>query len=127
MSSVKHLCLTNPRNLCFTNFVVQLIHQTDIKSFLVTELPTTPDLSISTAQELARLYKVEGKSDSARNLCKLTADNSNKQYLNSGEQQDAEEFLRALLDVLEKELISYSSFSDILNRIKGRIVEHKKF
>ena len=125
--SIKHLCLTNPRNLCFTNSVVQLIHQTEIKSFLITELPTTPDSSISTAQELARLYKVEGKSDSARNLCKLTADNSNKHYLSSGEQQDAEEFLRALLDVLEKELVSYSNFTDILNRINGRLVEHKKF
>ena len=58
---------------------------------------------------------------------RLVALESRKEYLSSGSQQDAEEFLRALLDVLEKELDGYADFKTVMARIKGKQVERKKF
>ena len=126
--SLKHLHLrNNGKNLCFSNSVVQLLSQTEIKYFLLTKLPTQPDPAVCVAQELSRLYKMERKEDSTTYLCKLTADKSMKLYLKSGLQQDADEFLRALLDVLEKELTGYENYTRIIRRYTGREVEYKKF
>ena len=48
-------------------------------------------------------------------------------FLSSGQQQDAEEFLRAILLVLESELKNYEGFDRVMDRIKGTQVEYKKF
>ena len=55
------------QNLCYTNSGVLLLSMTDIKRFLLTELPCLPNRAISTAQELARLFRTEGE-DSADQL-----------------------------------------------------------
>ena len=61
-------------------------------------------------------------------LCyRLVALKSGKLYLSSGGQQDAEEFLRALLQVLEIELNNHEGFQTVIKGIMGKQVEHKKF
>ena len=52
---------------------------------------------------------------------------SGMHFLSSGQQQDAEEFLRAILLVLESELKNYEGFDRVMGRIKGTQVEYKKF
>lgn len=52
---------------------------------------------------------------------------SGMHFLSSGQQQDAEEFLRAILLVLESELKNYEGFDRVMDRIKGTQVEYKKF
>ena len=66
-SSRQPLQLTNKgENLCFTNSVLRLLQQTEVKDFLLTELPDHPDSTINTAQELARLYRGRGECSAAR-------------------------------------------------------------
>ena len=60
--------INHGKNLCFSNSIVHLLSQTDIKSFLINELPTQPDPTIETAQELARLYRNRMKVDSTEEL-----------------------------------------------------------
>lgn len=65
-----HLVNSRGRNLCFSNSVVQLLHHTRLKAFLLSELPIQPKPEISVAQELARLYRMEQNVDSTENLCR---------------------------------------------------------
>ena len=58
---------------------------------------------------------------------RLTAEKSKKRYLSSGTQQDAEEFLRSLLDVLEAELEGHENFKKVMGELIGKEREHKKF
>ena len=60
-------------------------------------------------------------------IYRLTAEKSDKMDLCSGEQQDAEEFFTALLDVLEKELKTMNNFKMALGQLKGRLKEQNKF
>ena len=66
-SSHLPLQLTNKgENLCFTNSVVRLLQQTEVKDFLLSELPDRPDSKINTAQELAKIYRGRGECSAAR-------------------------------------------------------------
>ena len=67
------------------------------------------------------------REDSTAYLRTLTARKAEKPDLDSGRQQDADEFLRVLLDVLENELVGFENFNRIKRRYKGREVERKKF
>ena len=60
-------------------------------------------------------------------LFSLVADKSNKDYLNQGRQEDAEEFLTALIDVLEKELKHITKFETMFNKIHGMEKKERKF
>ena len=63
------LHLTNyGENLCFSNSVVQLLTQTEIRSYLLTNIPTQPNPNMNVAQELARLYRAETDKDTTANL-----------------------------------------------------------
>ena len=53
--------LNYSQNICYTNSAVQFLSLTEIKRFLVFDLPCNPSQAISTAQELARLYKKKGE------------------------------------------------------------------
>ena len=66
-SSRLHL-INHGQNLCFSNSVVQLLSQTEIKSFLLAEITSQPNSTLETAQELARLYRNQGKVDSTEKL-----------------------------------------------------------
>ena len=71
-SSGLFLKLTNQsENHCFANSVVRILQQTDVMDFLLTQLPELEDPSISTAQELARLYRSIGEQ-SAKHLCRYS-------------------------------------------------------
>ena len=66
-SSHLPLQLTNKgENLCFTNSVVRLLQQTEIKDFLLAKLPARPDSGVTTAQELARLFRGRGQHSAAQ-------------------------------------------------------------
>ena len=55
-------------NLCFSNAVIQLLAQTEIKTFLLSELPDQTDAAIATAQELARIYSSHKEEETTSNL-----------------------------------------------------------
>ena len=55
-------------NLCFSNAVIQLLAQTEIKSFLLSELPAQFDAASTTAQELARIYCSQKEEETTANL-----------------------------------------------------------
>ena len=55
-------------NLCFSNAVVQLLALTEIKPFLLSELPAQPDAASTTAQELARIYSSQNEEETTANL-----------------------------------------------------------
>ena len=55
-------------NLCFSNSVVQLLTQTEIRSFLLTAIPTQPNPNMAVAQELARIYRAQTEQDTTANL-----------------------------------------------------------
>ena len=66
-SSHLPLQLTNKgENLCFTNSVVRLLQQTEVKDFLLSELPARPNPTVNTAQELARIYRGRGECSAAQ-------------------------------------------------------------
>ena len=49
--------------------MVTILQQTELKEFLLTKMPKLPNPVISTAQELARLYRAKGEQ-SAKQLCR---------------------------------------------------------
>ena len=55
-------------NLCFSNAVIQLLAQTEIKTFLLSELPDQTDAATTTAQELARIYSSQKEEETTSNL-----------------------------------------------------------
>ena len=55
-------------NLCFSNAVIQLLAQTEIKTFLLSELPDQTDAANTTAQELARIYSSQKEEETTSNL-----------------------------------------------------------
>ena len=55
-------------NLCFSNAVIQLLAQTEIKTFLLTDLPDQTDAAYTTAQELARIYSSQKEEETTSNL-----------------------------------------------------------
>ena len=57
-------------NLCFSNAVIQLLAQTEIKTFLLSELPDQTDAATTTAQELARIYSSQKEEETTSNLCR---------------------------------------------------------
>ena len=64
------LKLTNRgENLCFSNSAVRILEKMGVISFLLTKLPQLCDTNISTAQELARIYR-EGGLQSTKHLCR---------------------------------------------------------
>ena len=64
------LKLTNRgENLCFCNSAVRFLEQMGVINFLLTKLPQLCDPNISTAQELARIYR-EGGLQSTKHLCR---------------------------------------------------------
>ena len=66
-SSHLPLQLTNKgENLCFTNSLVRLLQQTEVKDFLLSELPARPNPTVNTAQELARIYRGRGECSAAQ-------------------------------------------------------------
>ena len=70
-SSLMHnfLQLSNTgQNFCFVNSVLQLLDVTDIKPFLLSNLPLQRQPQIATAQELGRLYRATGGRESAEVL-----------------------------------------------------------
>ena len=70
VSSGLSLKLTNRgENLCFANSAVRILEEMEVINFLLTKLPHLCDPKISTAQELARIYR-EGGLQSTKHLCR---------------------------------------------------------
>ena len=110
-------------NLCFVNCVLQLLGAVEeFRTFFSSALPlwTESQKKTPVACELSRIFSSR-RVISAWHLRSMVSIYDNKPYLSNGEQQDAEEFLRSLFNVLEKEfkLINSTSGLDLLNKFHG--------
>ena len=96
------------RNMCFTNSVVQFFRKTGYASLLKTQFPQfivgKPLGSFRGCRALHNLYMEESNRErSAALLRKLVAHQSGKELLSDGNQQDSEEFLRAVITMMSIE------------------------
>ena len=121
----QHLQLINKRNDCFVNSVIQLFSVTEYASFLTTKL--APLIGNKTSQDykvckvLSKLYSGQTSGQvSTDSIRRYVAQRSGKLYLNSGTQQDAEEFFRALEETISMELISSEEFRVLREKHWGR-------
>ena len=119
-----HLRLQNKsgRNLCFPNSTVQFMGAVpEFKKFLINTVAIQPrQEAFATAQELARIYRSGAPEESTEQLLQLVSQRSGKD-LASGRQEDADEFLRALLSVLNQELANTNEYQEICATFWGKI------
>ena len=110
------------RNLCFSNSSVQFMGAVpEFKKFLINTVAIQPrQKAFATAQELARIYRSDAPKESTEKLRQLV-DQKSGLDLASGRQEDADEFLRALLSVLKKELADSNEYQEICATFWGKI------
>ena len=123
-SNSVHLRLLNQsgRNLCFSNSSVQFIGAVpELKKFLMNTVANEPHQeAFATAQELARIYRSHAPEESTAQLRQLVSQRSGID-LASGRQEDVDEFLRALLSVLNVELAHSNEYQEIRSTFWGKI------
>ena len=119
-----HLQLTNTRNDCFVNSVIQLVCATGYAAFMKNQLPHlldgAPPQDYKVCRLLEKLYSGQAKGQvSTSTIRRCVAQHSGKLYLDFGTQQDAEEFFRALEETLSEELIASEDFRAIRDKHWG--------
>ena len=97
------------RNICFANAVVQLFKKTGYASLLRSQFPQfiigKPASSYQGCKALYNLYSEQSNRErSAASLRKIVAQQSGKDFLADGNQQDCEEFMRAVITMMSNEL-----------------------
>ena len=120
-----HLQLINSGSDCFVNSVIQLLRVTDYAYFLKIKLPPLladkPSQDFDVCKVLSRLYSGKTRGQlSAGSIRRYVAQKSGKSYLNSGTQQDAEEFFRALEETISDELMLSEEFRVLRGKHWGR-------
>ena len=112
----------NGLNLCFTNSSVQFIGAVpELKKFLMNTMAIEPrQEAFATAQELARIFRSHAPEESTAQLRQLVSQRSGID-LASGRQEDVDEFLRALLSVLNEELADSDEYQKIRSTFWGKI------
>ena len=119
------------RNICFTNAVVQMILKTGYSSLLRNLFPQLvvgkPVNSYQGCKALYSLYSEHRRERSAASVRTIVAKKSGKEFLANCQQQDAEEFLRALIDMMAIELHDLDSFNIIHNEHIGKEKIKRKF
>ena len=122
------------QNMCYVNTAVQILFS--ITAFRDCFLPNnTEDFSLANhpiCREICRLFltskePVGLKTISAIQLRDLVADKSGLIYLKNGEQQDMEEFLKALINELEKEVQYRPIILEQVTKFWGREQIKRKF
>ena len=119
-----NLQLTNTRNDCFVNSVIQLLSVTDYASFLRTQFLNivvgTHPQSYRVSRELAKLFNAQTHgTKSAATLRRYVAQLSGKSFFDLGTQEDAGEFLSALEETLCNELITFEDFKNVRSKHWG--------
>ena len=120
------------RNICFANSVVQLMAMSGYASLLKTQFPQyiegKPLGSFKGCRALHDLYMEESNRErSAALLRKLVAQQSGKDFLSNGHQQDSEEFLRATITMINIELNGWDTFNIINKEHFGKERIKRKF
>ena len=121
--------LRKDQNLCFVNSVLQLLYSIDEFRlfFLSVEAPGF-SASFPVCREIAKLFSSKGEYEvSASELRRIVGLTSQKSYLANGGQQDAEEFLRTLIEQLMVELPAGHTFLPLLQSFWGKEKNIRKF
>mgnify|MGYP002629293857 CR=1 FL=1 len=123
------LGLINQGNMCFVNATLKFLGAVpELREFLADTVPSEPvHHAIATAQELARIYRSTKPQESALRLQHLVANRSGQGHLSSGRQEDADEFIRALLDVLDRELRENQGYQRVRVLLHGQMSLQVKF
>ena len=113
--SFNHLRLLNSGTDCFVNFVLQLLSNTGYATYLANCVPSllelTPADSYMVSRHLAELYSSRKKGlMSTAHIRTCVAEASGKLHLDVNSQEDAEEFLLALVATIAMELETSDSF-----------------
>ena len=115
-------------NICYINSSIQLMKKTGYVKFILSNICELPTKDKEVCHELYNLIcNDSSKAKSAGLIRKLVAEKSKKIYFNSMVQQDVEEFLRALIDVVNLELHDVSDFETIKTNHIGRERVSKMF
>ena len=125
----KTLALINQGNMCFVNASLKFLSAVpELREFLVYSVPSEQvHDTIATVQEFARIYSSTKPQESALCLLHLVADRSGQRHLSSGRQEDADEFIRALLEVLGQELRENQGYQRVRALLRGQMSLQVKF
>ena len=119
------------RNICFTNVIVQLLKKSGYASLLKTQFPQFLEGKSPTSYQgckaLNSLYAETNRERSAASLRKLVAQQSGKLFLANGQQQDSEEFLRAVITMMSVELKDWEPFNIVNSEHIGKEKIERKF
>ena len=120
------------RNICFANSVVQLLRSSGYALLLRTQFPQfilgKPLSCYQGCKALFSLYSEQSNRErSAASLRKLVAQKSGKYFLADGNQEDSEEFLRAVISMMSDELHGWDAFDVVNNEHIGLEKIKRKF
>ena len=102
-------------NICFVNSSIQLMNNTGFVQFILSNRNILQD-DMRVCKALVELMlKGSGVQQSAEDIRVLVANESKKEYFNNQIQQDAEEFMRSLIDVICLELKDVIEFDSVRN------------
>jgi len=106
-------------NICFINSSIQLLKKTGfVKYILLNRSKLEEDMTVCNA--LVNLFTLGSSPEKSAGLIRvLVAEKSKKAYFNNQTQQDAEEFLRSLIDVISLELKDDVEFISVKNQHWG--------
>ena len=119
------------RNICFANSIIQLMQKSGYALLLRTQfqqfIAGKPDI-YQGCKALYSLYcEQSNRERSAASVRKLVAQKSGKDFLDNKQQQDSEEFLRALITMMTVELEGWDAFNMIHNEHIGKEKIKRKF
>ena len=120
------------QNICFVNSTVQLFRNTGYANFLMTEVAPSINQEQSSGMKgcraLINLYSESStRARSAAVLRKCVANHSGREYLCDGTQQDAEEFLRCMVEMISSELKNNIAFSSVVSNHWGEETTRRVF
>ena len=115
--------------MCFVNASLKFLGAIpELREFMVYSVPSEQvNHTIATAQEFARIYSSTKPKESALCLLHLVADRSRQRHLSSGQQEDADEFIHALLEVLNQELRENRGYQRVRALLQGQMGLQVKF
>ena len=119
-----HLLLVNNKsaetaNICFVNSTIQLIKKTAFVQFIFSNKNNLPDDAAVCHALYDLLSGNPYKEKSAEVIRNLVAKKAKREYFNNQTQQDAEEFVRSLVDVICEELQTIGEFEEVKDKHFG--------
>ena len=122
------LCLRNYRNSCFVNTSLQIMYSIpEVRDFFTTGLTGSSTEHPPVSGELTRLFREEGRFNTACRIRYLVSQSTGDIRFNQGTEEDSSEFLATLLSVLQAELANCHAASVLLQKFWGREKTVRKF